>query len=133
MLDRTDRVDSRRRGTDLVRVQQTRAIPKRGSGKKQTSVFLNELGPRRVVMQLKWFVSTIIVAISGLAIIGVVIYSSMQGEDPASFFKPKPRPMVDPGKHRASLSASVSIGRKPWWSKEFDMPPGPNDPQINSS
>ncbi len=32
-----------------------------------------------MVTQLKWFISTVIVAISGLAIIGVVIYSSMHG------------------------------------------------------
>jgi murein DD-endopeptidase MepM/ murein hydrolase activator NlpD len=114
LLDRTDRGDSRRRGTDLVRVQQTRAVSKRASGKKQTSIYLSELGPRRVVMQLKWFVSTIIVAISGLAIIGVVIYSSMQGEDPASFFKRSLRPMGTV-KRGTGLSASgqrISIGVK---------------------
>ncbi len=77
MLDRTDCGDSRRRGTDLVRVQQTRAVPK--GGRKRPSIYLSELGPRRVVTQLKWFISTIIVAVSGLAIIGVVIYSSMHG------------------------------------------------------
>ena len=82
MLDRTDRGESRRRGTDLVRVQQTRAVSK--GGRKQPSIYLSELGPRRVVMQLKWFISTIIVALSGLAIIGVVIYSSMHGDDGSS-------------------------------------------------
>jgi murein DD-endopeptidase MepM/ murein hydrolase activator NlpD len=111
LLDRSDRGDSRRRGTDLVRVQQTRAVSKRGSGKKQTSIFLSELGPRRVVMQLKWFVSTIIVAISGLAIIGVVIYSSMQGKDPASFFR-ELRPMAAPRRQVASLSPALSAGVK---------------------
>ena len=82
MLDRIDRGESRRRGTDLVRVQQTRAVSK--GGRKQPSIYLSELGPRRVVMQLKWFISTIIVALSGLAIIGVVIYSSMHGDDGSS-------------------------------------------------
>jgi murein DD-endopeptidase MepM/ murein hydrolase activator NlpD len=82
LLDRTDRGESRRRGTDLVRVQQTRAVSK--GGRKQPSIYLSELGPRRVVMQLKWFISTIIVALSGLAIIGVVIYSSMHGDDGSS-------------------------------------------------
>lgn len=50
-------------------------------GRKQPSIYLSELGPRRVVTQLKWFISTIIVAVSGLAIIGVVIFSSMHGDD----------------------------------------------------
>ena len=50
-------------------------------GRKQPSIYLSELGPRRVVTQLKWFISTIIVAVSGLAIIGVVIFSSMHGGD----------------------------------------------------
>ncbi len=77
MLDRTDRGDARRRGTDLVRVQRTRAVSR--GGPKQPSIYLSELGPRRVVTQLKWFISTIIVAVSGLAIIGVVIFSSMHG------------------------------------------------------
>ena len=81
MLDRSDRGDSRRRGTDLVRVQQTRALSKHGrdpaGGKKAPAIYLTELGPRRVATQLKWLVSTIIVAVSGLAIIGVVIYTSM--------------------------------------------------------
>lgn len=79
MLDRIDRGESRRRGTDLVCVQQTRTVSK--GGRKQPSIYLSELGPRRVVTQLKWFISTIIVAFSGLAIIGVVIYSSMHGDD----------------------------------------------------
>jgi murein DD-endopeptidase MepM/ murein hydrolase activator NlpD len=85
LLDRTDRGESRRRGTDLVRVQQTRAVLK--GGRKQPSIYLSELGPRRVVTQLKWFISTIIVAVSGLAIIGVVIYSSMHSGDRESVFK----------------------------------------------
>ncbi len=104
MLDRTDRGDSRRRGTDLVRVQQTRAVSK--GGRKQPSIFLSELGPRRFVTQLKWFISTIIVAVSGLAIIGVVIYSSMHSGDHESVFKTlrhdlnsaqKPRAASTPG------------------------------------
>ncbi|MBI4724074.1 MAG: peptidoglycan DD-metalloendopeptidase family protein [Rhodomicrobium sp.] len=84
MLDRSDRGESRRRGTDLVRVQQTRAVSKQGrngNGRKQHSIYLSELGPRRVVMQLKWFISTIIVAISGLIIIGAVIFASMHVEE----------------------------------------------------
>lgn len=89
MLDRTDRGESRRRGTDLVRVQQTRAVSK--GGRKQPSIYLSELGPRRVVMQLKWFVSTIIVAVSGLTIIGVVIYASMHTEGSGSWFAPVQR------------------------------------------
>ena len=40
-----------------------------------------------MVTQLKWFISTIIVAVSGLAIIGVVIYSSMHGSGGESVFK----------------------------------------------
>jgi hypothetical protein len=112
LLDRTDRGDSRRRGTDLVRVQQTRTVGKRGSGKKQTSIFLSELGPRRVVMQLKWFVSTIIVAISGLAIIGVVIYSSMQGGDPTRLLTNSLKPIAGPKRQVASTLTSFSVGIK---------------------
>jgi len=81
LLDRTDRGGGRRRGTDLVRVQQTRSVSKKGrNGFKQPAILLSELGPRRVVKQLKWFVSTIILAISGLAIIGAVIFASMHVE-----------------------------------------------------
>ena len=85
MLDRSDRGDSRRRGTDLVRVQQTRSLSKYGrdsaGGKKAPAIYLTELGPRRIATQLKWLVSTIIVAVSGLAIIGVVIFTSMHVHD----------------------------------------------------
>jgi murein DD-endopeptidase MepM/ murein hydrolase activator NlpD len=64
-------------------------------------------------MQLKWFISTIIVAISGLAIIGVVIYSSMQGKDPASLLKElKPRQTADAKRRTANLPASLAIGVK---------------------
>jgi murein DD-endopeptidase MepM/ murein hydrolase activator NlpD len=115
LLDRTDRAD-RRRGTDLIRVHEARAVTKGGGGKRQKSVYLSELGPRRVVMQLKWFVSTLIVAISGLAVIGVVIYSSMKGEADGGFFKSSPRLVVDPGKGRDGIASSpgqpVSLGVK---------------------
>ncbi len=113
MLDRTDRGESRRRGTDLVRVQQARAISK--GGRKQPSIYLSELGPRRVVTQLKWFISTIIVAVSGLAIIGVVIYSSMHGGDGGSVFRTlrrdtlnslKPRAAGTPGSGKQASSGS---------------------------
>ncbi len=81
MLDRTDRGASRKRGTDLVRVQETRAVSKNGrGGMRQSAIYLSELGPRRVVKQFKWFVSTIILAVSGLAIIGAVIFASMHVE-----------------------------------------------------
>ncbi len=98
MLDRTDRGESRRRGTDLVRVQQARAMSK--GGRKQPSIYLSELGPRRVVTQLKWFISTIIVAVSGLAIIGVVIYSSMHGGDGGSVFRTLRRDTINSLKPR---------------------------------
>jgi murein DD-endopeptidase MepM/ murein hydrolase activator NlpD len=113
LLDRTDRGDSSRRGTDLVRVQQTRTISK--GGRKQPSIYLSELGPRRVVTQLKWFISTIIVAVSGLAIIGVVIYSSMHGGDSGSVFKVlrrdtlnsmKPRAVSAPGSTKQTSAGS---------------------------
>jgi murein DD-endopeptidase MepM/ murein hydrolase activator NlpD len=117
LLDRTDRGESRRRGTDLVRVRQARGITKRG--RSQPSIYLSELGPRRVVTQLKWFISTIIVAISGLAIIGVVIYSSMHGADGGSVFrtlrrdtlaslKPRIASTPSPGKN---ASAGTKAGR----------------------
>jgi len=115
LLDRTDRGESRRRGTDLVRVQQARAVSK--GGRKQPSIYLSELGPRRVVTQLKWFISTIIVAISGLAIIGVVIYSSMHGGDGGSVFRTlrrdtlnslKPRIAGTPGSGKQASAGSKS-------------------------
>ncbi len=104
MLDRTDRGDSRRRGTDLVRVQQTRAVSK--GGRKQPSIYLSELGPRRVVMQLKWFISTIIVAVSGLAIIGVVIYSSMHSGGDGSVFRTLRRDTLNSLKPRVAGTPS---------------------------
>ena len=120
MLDRSDRGDSRRRGTDLVRVQQTRAVSKHGrdpAGRKQApAIYLSELGPRRVVTQIKWLVSTVIVAICGLAIIGVVIYTSMHVGDGGSLFGAmrraslqamKPRTASTPGSEKP-----VSIGLK---------------------
>lgn len=114
MLDRTDRGETRRRGTDLVRVQQARGVTKRG--RSQPSVFLSELGPRRVVTQLKWFISTIIVAISGLAIIGVVIYSSMHGSDGGSVFRTLRRDTLASLKPRIanipSSSTKASAGTK---------------------
>ena len=81
LLDRPDWGNTRRRGTDLVRVQQTRAFSKHGrdsNGRKQLpAIYLSELGPRRAVKQFKWFLSTIIVGVAGLAIIGIAIYASM--------------------------------------------------------
>jgi murein DD-endopeptidase MepM/ murein hydrolase activator NlpD len=82
LLDRSG--EPRRRGTDLVRVQQTRTLSKSArdpSRKQAPAIYLSELGPRRFVTQIKWLVSTIIVAVSGLAIIGVVIYTSMHSGD----------------------------------------------------
>lgn len=114
LLDRTDRGDSRRRGTDLVRVQQTRAVFR--GGREQPSIYLSELGPRRVVMQLKWFISTIIVAISGLAIIGVVIYSSMHGGDGGSVFRTLRRDTLNSLKprlaHAPATAEPVAVGAK---------------------
>ncbi len=120
MLDRSDRGDARRRGTDLARVQQTRALTKYGrdpGGRKQApAIYLSELGPRRVVTQLKWFVSTIIVAVSGLAIIGVVIYTSMHVGDGGSMFGAMRRAGFEAMKPRAASTPGsekpVSIGLK---------------------
>ncbi len=99
MLDRTDRGDSRRRGTDLVRVQQTRAVK---GGRKQPSIYLSELGPRRMVTQLKWFVSSVIVAVSGLAIIGVVIYTSTHSGDNGNIFRNTKREIINSLKPRVT-------------------------------
>jgi murein DD-endopeptidase MepM/ murein hydrolase activator NlpD len=120
LLDRSGRGDSRRRGTDLVRVQETRAISKYGrdpSGRKKApAIYLSELGPRRLITQLKWFISTVIVAVSGLAIIGVVIYTSMHVGDGggivgsmrrASLEAMRPRSASTPGAEKP-----VSIGMK---------------------
>ncbi len=109
-----DRGASRRRGTDLVRVQQTRAVSK--GGRKQPSIYLSELGPRRVVMQLKWFISTIIVAVSGLAIIGAVIYASMHTEGGGSLLGTMRRVKEEALKPRSSSAhgsiKSIAIGLK---------------------
>ncbi len=78
MLDRVGRGGSRQRGTDLVRVQQTRTLSKREKTgrEKPPAIYLSELGPRRVIRQFKWFLSTIIVAAAGLAVIIVAMYTS---------------------------------------------------------
>ena len=120
MLDRSDRGDSRRRGTDLVRVQQTRALSKHGrdpaGGKKSPAIYLTELGPRRVATQLKWLVSTVIVALSGLAIIGVVIYTSMHVRDGSGMLGAMRRASVEAMRPRAANTPGsekpVSIGLK---------------------
>lgn len=112
LLDRNDRGESRRRGTDLVRVQQTRALSRHGrdrAGRKNApAIYLSELGPRRIATQLKWLVSTVIVAIVGLAAIGVVIYTSMHaGNDSTMFGAFRPRAASTPGSEKP-----VSIGLK---------------------
>ena len=118
MLDRSDRGDTRRRGTDLVRVQQTRALSRHGANgrKKAPAIYLSELGPRRFATQLKWLVSTIIVAISGLAIIGVVISTSMHVRDGGSMFGTMRRASLEAMTPRAAsapgLEKPVSIGLK---------------------
>lgn len=119
MLDRSDRGDARRRGTDLVRVQQTRAFSKNGrdpAGRKAPAIYLTELGPRRVATQLKWLVSTVIVAVSSLAIIGVVIYTSMHVRDGSGVLGAMRRASLEAMRPRASntpgLEKPVSIGLK---------------------
>jgi murein DD-endopeptidase MepM/ murein hydrolase activator NlpD len=121
LLDRTDRGESRRRGTDLVRVQQARAVFKNGrvsGGQKQApTIYLSELGPRRVVMQLKWLVSTIIVAVAGLTIIGIVIYTSINvGNGGGSMFGAMRRAGLQAMKPRGGstpgLEKPVAIGLK---------------------
>ncbi len=96
-----------------MRVQQTRTVSKGG---RKPSVYLSELGPRRVVMQLKWLVSTIIVAISGLTIIGVVISSSMHNENSGSMFGTVRRATMDAmkprGANKPSARKPISIGSK---------------------
>ena len=99
LLDRTDRGNYRRRGTDIVRVQQTRAVK---GGRKQPSIYLSELGPRRMVTQLKWFISTVIVAVSGLAIIGVVIYTSTHSGDNGNIFRNTKREILNSLKPRVT-------------------------------
>ena len=120
MLDRSDRGDSRRRGTDLVRVQQTRSLSKYGrdpaGGKKAPAIYLTELGPRRIATQLKWLVSTIIVAVSGLAIIGVVIFTSMHVHGGGGMLGAMRRAGLEAMRPRAAstrgLENPVSIGLK---------------------
>jgi murein DD-endopeptidase MepM/ murein hydrolase activator NlpD len=120
LLDRSERGEPRRRGTDLVRVQQTRNLAKHGRdafGREQApAIYLSELGPRRFVTQLKWFVSTVIVAVSGLAIIGVVIYTSMNAGGDGSMFGAMRRASVEAMKPRApgapGLEKPVAIAQK---------------------
>ncbi len=85
MLDRTDRKPASRGSTDLVLVKQTRTASRRGYDKgDETSlpaIYLSELGPRRVLTKIKWFASTVIVALSGLAIIGIVLFTSLGIDD----------------------------------------------------
>ncbi len=121
MLDRTERGEPRRRGTDLVRVQQARSISKHGrdrAGRKQApAIYLSELGPRRFVTQLKWLISTVIVALSELAIIGVVIYTSMNvGDAGGDIFGTMRRASLDAMRPRAGSAPAhdkpVTIGLK---------------------
>ncbi len=95
-----------------MRVQQTRALSRhgrdRGGRKNAPAIYLSELGPRRIATQLKWLVSTIIVAIAGLAAIGAVIYASMHaGGDGAISGSLRPRAASTPGSEKP-----VSIGLK---------------------
>ncbi len=120
MLDRSDRGDSRRRGTDLVRVQQTRSLSRYGRDpggrKKAPAIYLTELGPRRIATQLKWLVSTVIVAVSGVAIIGVVIFTSMHVRDGGGMLGAMRRASLEAMRPRAAstpgLEKPVSIGLK---------------------
>jgi murein DD-endopeptidase MepM/ murein hydrolase activator NlpD len=116
LLDRSERVEPRRRGTDLVRVQQTRNLAKGRDpfGRKQApAIYLSELGPRRFVTQLKWFVSTVIVAVSGLAIIGVVIYTSMNVGGEGGMFRALRREAMKPRATGATVSVKpVAIAQK---------------------
>ena len=57
-------------------------------------------------MQLKWFISTIIVAVSGLAIIGVVIYSSMHSGGDGSVFRTLRRDTLNSLKPRVAGTPS---------------------------
>ena len=120
MLDRSDRGEARRRGTDLVRVQQTRALSRHGrdsAGRKQApAIYLTELGPRRLATQLKWLVSTVIVAVSGLTIIGVVISTSMHVKDGSGVFGAMRRAGLEAMRPKAAsapgVEKPVSIGLK---------------------
>lgn len=119
MLDRNDRGEGRRRGTDLVRVQQARTLSRHGdkaARKRAPAIYLTELGPRRVATQLKWLVSTVIVAVSGLAIIGVVIYASMHVKEGGGVFGAMRTASLEAFKPKAANTPGpdkpVSIGLK---------------------
>jgi murein DD-endopeptidase MepM/ murein hydrolase activator NlpD len=120
LLDRSDWDNTRRRGTDLVRVQQTRTISRygrdAGARKQAPAIFLSELGPRRAVKQLKWFISTIIVATSGLAIIGIAIYASMHIGDGSGMIGAMRRAGIEAMKRRGDSTPGaekpVAIGMK---------------------
>jgi murein DD-endopeptidase MepM/ murein hydrolase activator NlpD len=120
LLDRPDRGSTRRRGTDLVRVQQTRALSKHradSNGNKQPpAIYLSELGPRSAIKQFKWFVSTIIVGLAGLAIIGIAIYASMHINDGTGMISAMKRAGREAMKKRGSSTAgsekALAIGLK---------------------
>lgn len=119
MLDRNDRGEGRRRGTDLVRVPQTRVLSRyrRETGHKQApAIYLKELGHRRVATQLKWLISTVIVAVCGLAIIGVVLFTSLHVKEGGGVFGVMRRASLEAMKPRAASTAGlekpVAIGLK---------------------
>ncbi|MDX2265258.1 MAG: M23 family metallopeptidase [Hyphomicrobiales bacterium] len=56
-------------------------IYKPRQGGALTRVYLGEVNNRRFVSRLKWLISTCIVGATGLAVIGVVMYASMNIED----------------------------------------------------
>ncbi len=51
------------------------------TGGALTRIYLGETDSRRFVSRLKWLISTCIIGASGLAVIGVVMYASMNIED----------------------------------------------------
>jgi murein DD-endopeptidase MepM/ murein hydrolase activator NlpD len=101
-----------------MRVQQTRSLSRHGRSNdgKPPAIYLSELGPRRVVMQLKWFVSTIIVAVGGLSVVAIAIYTSMHVGEGGSMFSAMKRAGLDAMKPRRESAAGsekkTSIGLK---------------------
>lgn len=81
----------RRRGTDLILVQETRQVPallhSAGKRRQTPAVYLSELGPHHRIVRLRWLMATGIIALAGLTIIGVVIFGIIGGGNVAGVLK----------------------------------------------
>jgi murein DD-endopeptidase MepM/ murein hydrolase activator NlpD len=79
LLDRSSHLSGLHGGRALVRGAGTRNLPQiyipAGKG-SLPEIYMREAGGRRLISNLKWFISTCIVGAAGLCIIGVAMYAS---------------------------------------------------------